>query len=244
MSTPKLFEHWWGPHDWGQYRTGTKVYKWPNLIPEPEPTQHGEAMTPTTSDRFFALAARVESALPDAGLTKEQAAELVDALRAYWEQPSEQALEALKGTQERVLYAAIREGRLKRGGRFMWAYYALDRAAQAFFANEPEPFTGRDASYYLDGCEGHLGAVPAKPAPTERCLGDKVCGECDALRSSITQALAPERADPIQKDTSPPPCADRSCGACGSCLFGLSEPSVRGDCTQEPTLATQDEIPF
>lgn len=121
---------------------------------------------PTTSDRFFALAARVESALLDAGLTKEQAAELVGALRAYWEAPSEQALEALKAIQERLLFMAIREGKLKqsdgktRGGRFMWAYYTLDRAAQAFFSNESEPFTGRDSTYYLNECERHLGVNP------------------------------------------------------------------------------------
>jgi len=66
------------------------------------PTQHGEAMLPTTSDRFFALATRVESALPDAGLTKEQAAELVGSFRAYWEQPSEQALETLVPKPEPV----------------------------------------------------------------------------------------------------------------------------------------------
>ncbi len=110
-------------------------------------------MSPTTSDRFFALAARVESALPDAGFTKEQAAELVGALRSYWETPTEQALEALKGTQERVLFAAARAGKVNRDHLALRAHYALDRAAQVFFANEPEPFTGRDAADYLYRCE-------------------------------------------------------------------------------------------
>ena len=109
-------------------------------------------MSPTTSDRFFALAARVESALPDAGSTKEQAVELVGALRLYWEQPSEQALEALKGTQESVLFAAARAGKVNRDHPVLSAHYALDRAAQAFFANDSEPFTGRDSTYYLDRC--------------------------------------------------------------------------------------------
>jgi len=112
-------------------------------------------VSPTTSDRFFALAARVESALPDAGFTKEQAAELVNALRAYWEQPSEQALEALKGTQERLIFAAIREGRLNRDHNVMSAHFALSRAAEAFFDNEPDTFI-MDVPGYLDRCEHHL----------------------------------------------------------------------------------------
>lgn len=111
--------------------------------------------TPTTSDRFFALAARVESALPDAGLTKEQAAELVGALRSYWEAPSEQALVALKGIQERILYTPIREGRLTRKHSALSAHFALSRAAEAFFDNEPDTFI-MDVPGYLDRCEHRL----------------------------------------------------------------------------------------
>ncbi len=117
-------------------------------------------MTPTTSDRFFALAARVESALPDAGFTKEQAAELVNVLRAYWESPTEQALEALKATQDRIINTAILEGRLNRDHNVMYAHYALNRAAQVFFANEPEPVSGWDATYYLNMCESDLESTP------------------------------------------------------------------------------------
>jgi len=119
------------------------------------PTQHGEAMTPTTSDRFFALAARVESALPDAGLTKEQSAELVGSLRAYWESPTEQALEALKATQERLVYSEIREGRLHRHHSALSAHFSLSRAAEVFFSNEPETFI-MDVTGYLDSCEHRL----------------------------------------------------------------------------------------
>ena len=156
MSTSKFFTHDWGAHDWAQYRTGAKVWNWLDAIPNPNP---GEAMTPTTSDRFFALAARVESALPDAGLTKEQAAELVGALRAYWEAPSEQALVALKGIQERILYTPIREGRLTRKHSALSAYFALSHAAEVFFANNPDTFI-INTSGYLAICKHHLESRP------------------------------------------------------------------------------------
>ena len=125
------------------------------------PTQHGEAMTPTTSDRFFALAARVESALPDAGFTKEQAAELVGSLRAYWESPTEQALEALKATQDRIINTAILEGRLNRDHSVLSAHHALSRAAEAFFDNEPDTFI-MDVLGYFDRCEHRL-SLGVKP---------------------------------------------------------------------------------
>jgi hypothetical protein len=112
-------------------------------------------MTPTTSDRFFALAARVESALPDAGFTKEQAAELVNALRSYWESPTEQALEVLKATQDRIINTAILEGRLNRDHNVLSAHFALIRAAEAFFDNEPDTFI-MDVTGYLDSCDHRL----------------------------------------------------------------------------------------
>lgn len=132
-----------------------KVWNWLDKIPQPESTP-GDPMTPTTSDRFFALAARVESALPDAGLTKEQAAELVGALRAYWEAPSEQTLVALKATQDRIINTPIREGRLTRKHSALSAHFALSRAAEVFFDNEPDTFI-MDVSGYLAKCEHRLG---------------------------------------------------------------------------------------
>ena len=113
--------------------------------------------TPTTSDRFFALAARVESALPDAGFTKEQAAELVGALRAYWETPTEQALEALKHTQGRIITIGILEGRVNRDHSVLSAHHALSRAAEEFFANESDPDM---VVNYLDKCDRLLGTAP------------------------------------------------------------------------------------
>lgn len=114
-------------------------------------------MTPTTSDRFFALAARVESALPDAGLTKEQAAELVGALRAYWERPSEQALVALKAAHRGVWNTAICDDKLNREHSALSANNALCRAAEEFFANESDPDM---VVNYLAKCERLLGTAP------------------------------------------------------------------------------------
>lgn len=155
MSTPKFFTHDWGAYDWAKYRTGAKVWNWFDAIPNPNPNPNpGEAMPPTTSDRFFALAARVESALPDAGLTKEQAAELVGALKAYWEQPSEQALVALKHTQGRIITIGILEGKVNQDHNALSAHHALSRAAEAFFDNEPDTFM--DVPGYFDRCEHRL----------------------------------------------------------------------------------------
>ena len=114
-------------------------------------------MPPTTSDRFFALAARVESALPDAGFTQEQAAELVGALKAYWERPTEQALETLRATQKRLWRTAGGEGRLIRGHTALSANNALCRAAEEFFANESDPDM---VVNYFNKCERQLGVTP------------------------------------------------------------------------------------
>ena len=113
-------------------------------------------MNPTTSDRFFALAARVESALPNAGFTKAQAAELVNSLRAYWERPTEQALEALKITQRVIFNVAIGEGRLNLDHAALSANNALCRAAEEFFANESDPDM---VTTYLAKCESKLGVA-------------------------------------------------------------------------------------
>ena len=116
-------------------------------------------MPPTTSDRFFVLAARVESALPAAGFTKEQAVELVGVLRAYWEQPSEQALEALKAAQGRILLTAVREGRLNRDHDAFPAHFSLSNAAEVFFSNEPDAWI-MDVHGHLDRCEQRLEGKP------------------------------------------------------------------------------------
>lgn len=114
-------------------------------------------MTLTTSDRFFALAARVESALPDAGLTKEQAAELVGALRAHWEHHTEETERSRDATFARIDGEAKGQADLER--REVHALRFLDRASRVFYANDPK-HTEESASGYLDWCERFLEPAP------------------------------------------------------------------------------------
>jgi hypothetical protein len=114
-------------------------------------------MTPTTSDRFSALAARVESALPDAGFTKEQAAELVGSLRAYWEHHTDETATARDATFARIDGEAKGQVDLER--REVHALRFLDRASRVFYANDPK-HTEESATGYLDWCERFLEPTP------------------------------------------------------------------------------------